>query len=35
MRPLKRNRNPPARGASAAKALRTSKRQKSKSTGKS
>jgi hypothetical protein len=31
--PPKRNRNPPARGASAAKAPRTSKRQKSKSTG--
>ena len=33
MRPPKRNRKPPARGASAAKAHRTSKRQKSKSTG--
>ena len=33
MRPPKRNRKPPARGASAAKALRTSKREKSKSTG--
>ena len=31
MRPPKRNRKPPARGASAAKAHRTSKRQKSKS----
>ena len=33
MRPPKRNRKPPARGASAAKVPRTSKRQKSKSTG--
>ena len=33
MRPPKRNRKPPARGASAVKAHRTSKRQKSKSTG--
>jgi hypothetical protein len=33
MRPPNRNRKPPARGASAAKAPRTSKRQKSKSAG--